>query len=251
MRLRDKVIIITGGTDGIGLAAAEIFAAEGAKVTIAARNDERGQEVAERLSTSGQKVRFLKTDVASADSVRRLVETTFEEYGRLDVLYNNAAVFWPAEDVQISELEEDIWDKVIAINLTGTFLCTKYAVLAMQRSGGGSIISTSSTGGTLGLGNTAYGASKAGVVSLMKNVATQYGADNIRANTIVPGITETPMVEALFADPDIRRQWIDATPVGKFGRPADVAMLALFLASDESAYVSGAEYLIDGGFSAK
>jgi NAD(P)-dependent dehydrogenase (short-subunit alcohol dehydrogenase family) len=121
----------------------------------------------------------------------------------------------------------------------------------MKRSGGGSIISTSSTGGVLGLGNTAYGASKAGVANLMKNVATAYGKDNIRANTIVPGITATPMVEPLFADPEVRAQWIGATPVGKFGRPADVAMLALFLASDESAYVSGAEYLIDGGFSAK
>ena len=251
MRLQDKVVIITGGTEGIGLAAAEIFVQEGAKVTLAARNEERGQEVADRLSAPGRRVHFLKTDVANAGNVRTLMEATFEEHGRLDVLYNNAAVFWPAEDAQITELDEELWDRVIAINLTGTFLCTKYAVPAMQRSGGGSIISTSSTGGILGLGNTAYGAAKAGVVSLMKNVATQYGKDGIRANTIVPGVTETPMVEALFADPELRRQWIDATPVGRFGRPADVAMLALFLASDESAYVSGAEYLVDGGFSAK
>ncbi|EED36299.1 bacilysin biosynthesis oxidoreductase BacC [Luminiphilus syltensis NOR5-1B] len=251
MRLKNKVAIITGGTEGIGLASTRRFLEEGAKVVIAARDQEKGDRVVGQLASSDAEISFFRTDITVAADVRALIDSTVAKHGKLDVLYNNAAVFWPAEDGALADLDEAIWDEVIAIDLTGTFLCTKYAVRAMRESGGGSIISTSSTGGILGLGNTAYGAAKAGVISLMKNVATQCGGDNIRANTIVPGVTETPMVAGLFSDPEAKRQWTALTPVGRFGMPEEIAALAVFLASDEAGYVTGAEYVIDGGFSAQ
>ena len=250
MNLNEKVAIITGGTEGIGAVAGRIFSEAGAKVVLAARDEERGEKVAADLRNRGADVNFVKTDISRVDDVRRLMGKTDSLYGALHILYNNASVFWPADDGQITELREEIWDQVIAINLTGVFLCTKYAIPLMIRSGGGSIISTASTGGILGLGNTAYGASKAGTINLMKNVAVQFGNQKIRANTIIPSVTETPMVLEMFSDPQVRNEWIAATPVGRFGKPEEIAKLALYLASDDAGYVTGTEFLIDGGFCA-
>jgi NAD(P)-dependent dehydrogenase (short-subunit alcohol dehydrogenase family) len=251
MKLDEKVAIITGGTEGIGVVAGRLFSQEGAKVVLAARDEERGEKVAADLRNQGGDVHFVKTDISRVDDVRRLMDKTDSLYGALHILYNNAAVFWPVEDGKITEVREEIWDQVIAINLTGVFLCTKYAIPLMIRSGGGSIISASSTGGILGLGNTAYGASKAGTINLMKNVAMQFGSQKIRANTIIPSITETPMVMELFSDPQVKKEWIAATPVGRFGKPEEIAKLALYLASDDAGYVTGTEFLIDGGFCAR
>ncbi len=251
MKLDEKVAIITGGTEGIGVVAGRLFSQEGAKVVLAARDEERGEKVAADLRNQGGDVHFVKTDISRVDDVRRLMDKTDSLYGALHILYNNAGVFWPVEDGQITEVREEIWDKVIAINLTGVFLCTKYAIPLMIRSGGGSIISASSTGGILGLGNTAYGASKAGIINLMKNVAIQFGSQKIRANTIIPSITETPMVMELFSDPQVKKEWIAATPLGRFGKPEEIAKLALYLASDDAGYVTGTEILIDGGFCAR
>ena len=218
---------------------------------LAARDEERGEKVAADLRNQGGDVHFVKTDIARVDDVRRLMDKTDSLYGALHILYNNAAVFLPVEDGQITDVKEETWDQVIAINLTGVFLCTKYAIPLMIRSGGGSIISTSSTGGILGLGNTAYGASKAGTINLMKNVAMQFGSQKIRANTIIPSITETPMVMELFSDPQVKKEWMAMTPVGRFGKPEEIAKLALYLASDDAGYVTGTEFLIDGGFCAR
>ena len=251
MKLDGRVAIITGGTEGIGAVAGRLFSQEGAKVVLAARDEERGEKVAADLRNQGGDVHFVKTDISQVDDVRRLMDKTDSLYGALHILYNNAAVFLPVEDGQITEVKEETWDQVIAINLTGVFLCTKYAIPLMIRSGGGSIISTSSTGGILGLGNTAYGASKAGIINLMKNVAMQFGSQKIRANTIIPSITETPMVLELFSDPQVKKEWTAATPVGRFGKPEEIAKLALYLASDDAGYVTGTEFLIDGGFCAR
>ena len=250
MKLDEKVAIITGGTEGIGAVAGRLFSQKGAKVVLAARDEVRGEKVASDLRNQGGDVHFVKTDISRLDDVRRLMDKTDSLYGGLNILYNNASVFWPAEDGRITEVTEEIWDQVIAINLTGVFLCTKYAIPLMIRSGGGSIISTASTGGILGLGNTAYGASKAGTINLMKNVATQFGSQKIRANTIIPSVTETPMVLEMFSDPQVKKEWIDATPVRRFGKPEEIAKLALYLASDDAGYVTGTEFLIDGGFCA-
>jgi len=251
MKLDGRVAIITGGTEGIGAVAGRLFSQEGAKVVLAARDEERGEKVAADLRDQGGDVHFVKTDISRVDDVRRLMDKTDSLYGALHILYNNAAVFWPVEDGQITEVKEETWDQVIAINLTGVFLCTKYAIPLMIRSGGGSIISTSSTGGILGLGNTAYGASKAGIINLMKNVAMQFGSQKIRANTIIPNITETPMVLKLFSDPEVKKQWMAMSAVGRFGKPEEIAKLALYLASDDAGYVTGTEFLIDGGFCAR
>jgi NAD(P)-dependent dehydrogenase (short-subunit alcohol dehydrogenase family) len=251
MKLNGKVAVVTGGTDGMGAVTARLFAEEGAKVIIAARNEQRGIKVENDLRNAGGEVRYVKADVSQPDDVRHLMRETESLYGALHVLYNNAAVFWPVDDNIITEVSDKTWAQVIAINLTSVFLCSKYAIPLMLRSGGGSIISTSSTGGILGLGNTAYGASKAGVINLMKNVAMQFGDKKIRANTIIPGITETPMVMELFSDPQVRREWEEKTPVGRFGKPEEIAKLALYLASDDSGYVTGTEFLIDGGFCAR
>jgi len=251
MKLDGKVAIITGGTEGIGAVAARVFSEEGAKVVLAARNEARGEQVAADLRNQGGDVHYVKTDISRADDVRRLIDKTDSLYGALHILYNNAAVFWPVEDGTITDVKEETWDKVLAINLTGVFLCTKYAIPLMIRSGGGSIISTSSTGGILGLGNTAYGASKAGIINLMKNVAMQFGSQKIRANTIIPNITETPMILELFSDPEVKKQWMAASAVGRFGKPEEIAKLALYLASDDAGYVTGTEFLIDGGFCAR
>ena len=250
MKLQGKVAIITGASQGIGAAAACLFAREGAKVVLATRNEEKARQVEADIRKEGGEAYFLKTDITQVSDVRRLMEETVSMYGGLHVLYNNAAVYLPVEDGPIADVKEEIWDQIIAINLTAVFLCTKYAIPPMIQSGGGSIISTSSTGGILGLGNTSYGASKAGVINLMKNVAMQYGDRKIRANTIIPSITETPMVLELFSDPQVRQQWLSATPVGRFGKPEEVAKLALYLASDDAGYVTGTEFLIDGGFCA-
>jgi NAD(P)-dependent dehydrogenase (short-subunit alcohol dehydrogenase family) len=250
MKLQGKVAIITGASQGIGAAAARLFAREGAKVVLATRNEEKARQVEADIRKEGGEAYFLKTDITQVPEVRRLMEETVSMYGGLHVLYNNAAMYLPMEDGPIADVKEETWDQIIAINLTAVFLCTKYAIPPMIKSGGGSIISTSSTGGILGLGNTSYGASKAGVINLMKNVAMQYGDRKIRANTIIPSITETPMVLELFSDPQVRQQWLAATPVGRFGKPEEVAKLALYLASDDAGYVTGTELLIDGGFCA-
>ncbi len=251
MKLKGKVAVVTGGTEGIGAATARLFAEEGASVVIVGRGEEKGRKVEGMLRESGKEVRYLQADISKANHVRRLIEETESLYGSLNILYNNAAVFWPMQDNVITEVSEETWDQVIAINLKSVFLCCKYAIPLMIRSGGGSIITTSSTGGILGLGNTAYGASKAGVINLMKNVAMQFGAKNIRANTIIPSITETPMIMELFSDPAVRREWEEKTPIGRFGKPEEIAELALYLASDDSGYVTGTEFLIDGGFCAR
>jgi NAD(P)-dependent dehydrogenase (short-subunit alcohol dehydrogenase family) len=251
MTLTEKVAIVTGGTEGIGAATAKLFVKKGAAVVIAARNEEKGRQVESELREQGGEVRYVQTDVAQPEDVRRLIAETESSYGALHVLVNNAAVFVPLEDNVITELSEDTWNMVMNVNLTGVFLCTKYALPLMLASGGGSIISVSSTGGILGLGNTAYGASKAGVINLMKNVAMQFGSQGVRANTIIPSITETPMVMELFSDPAVRREWEGKTPVGRFGKPEEIARLALYLASDDSGYVTGTEVLIDGGFCAQ
>jgi NAD(P)-dependent dehydrogenase (short-subunit alcohol dehydrogenase family) len=250
MKLQGKVAIITGASQGIGAAAARLFAREGAKVVLATRNEEKAKAVEADILKEGGEACFVKTDITRVPDVRRLMDDTVSRFGGLHILYNNAAVYFPMEDGPIADVKEETWDNVIAINLTAVFLCTKYAIPPMIASGGGSIISTSSTGGILGLGNTSYGASKAGVINLMKNVATQYGDRKIRANTIIPSITETPMVLELFSDPEVKKQWLAATPIGRFGKPDEIAKLALYLASDDAGYVTGTEFLIDGGFCA-
>jgi NAD(P)-dependent dehydrogenase (short-subunit alcohol dehydrogenase family) len=252
-RLENKVALITGGASGIGEATAKLFAKEGAKVVIADVQAEKGRAAAAEIGAAGGEAAFVKANIVRESEAKRMVEFTVKKYGRLDILFNNAGVENSKPDVETS-VEE--WDKVMDVNVKGVFLGTKYAVPEMKKSGGGSIINTSSIFGLIGSpGFAAYHASKGAVRLLTKATALAHAADNIRANSICPGVIETPMFAQVVSEtpnPDTARaEWMELEPIGRFGRPDDIAYGALYLASDESAYVTGTELVIDGGYTAR
>jgi cyclopentanol dehydrogenase len=252
-RLQGKVALITGAAAGIGRATAKVFAKEGAKVVVADWEEKGAEETVAAIQAAGGEAQFIKTNVALEDDVKRMVAFTVQKYGRLDVLFNNAGVEEMKPEAETS-VEE--WDKVMDVNVKGVFLGTKHAVPEMKKSGGGSIINTSSIFGLVGSdGWAAYHASKGAVRLLTKATALAHGAEKIRANSIHPGPIETRMLAAtLEAEPDpevARAQWLETLAIGRFGRPEDIAYGALFLASDESGFVTGSELVIDGGYTAR
>jgi NAD(P)-dependent dehydrogenase (short-subunit alcohol dehydrogenase family) len=252
-RLEGKVALVTGGASGIGEATAKLFAGEGARVAIADLQVERGERVANEIRTAGGAAAFVRGDVASDADARRMVTFTVERFAGLDVLVNNAGVESPKAVLDTSEAE---WDHVMAVNAKGVFLCTKYALPEMRKAGGGSIINISSIFGIVGSpAFAAYHASKGAARLLTKSTALAHAAEGIRCNSIHPGVIQTPMIEeviAASADPaSARAEWTALEPVGRFGRPEDVAYGALYLACQESSFVTGAELVIDGGFTAR
>jgi len=252
-RLEGKVALVTGGASGIGEATAKLFAGEGASVAIADLQVERGERVANEIRTAGGAAAFVRGDVASDADARRMVAFAVERFAGLDVLVNNAGVESPKAVLDTSEAE---WDHVMAVNAKGVFLCTKYALPEMRKAGGGSIINISSIFGLVGSpAFAAYHASKGAVRLLTKSTALAHAAEGIRCNSIHPGVIQTPMIEEVIAaSPDpaaARAEWTALEPVGRFGRPEDVAYGALYLACQESSFVTGAELVIDGGFTAR
>ena len=249
MRLKDKVAIITGAGSGIGRASAVLFAKEGAKVVVADVVRRGGLKTVRMIRNSGGEATFVETDVSRASDVERMVKTTVEKYGKLDILFNNAGINL---EKTVTDTTEEELDKVIDINLKGVFLCSKYAIPEMLRNGGGVIINTASIRGLVGQFHlAAYCASKGGVVLLTKAMALDYGPYNIRVNCICPGGIQTPMHEAFLAtvaDPEREmREMLKKIPLGRIGQPEDVAHAALFLASDESFYITGVALPVDGG----
>jgi len=249
MRLLNKVALITGGTSGIGEATALLFANEGAKVTITGRNEARGNEVTDLILKGGGQAIFIQTDVSKADDCRRAVDETVRAFGRLDILFNNAGVFFAHTALDCSEQE---WDLQIDINLKGTFLMSKFALPGMIAQGSGVIINNSSGWGLVG-GDAAvaYCASKGGVVLLTKAMAIDHGRQGIRVNCICPGDVDTPM---LPEDARLRGLNWDKylagcanRPMGRIGTPDEIAKAALFLASDDSSFMTGAALVVDGG----
>jgi NAD(P)-dependent dehydrogenase (short-subunit alcohol dehydrogenase family) len=238
-RLKDKVCLITGAASGMGLEASRLFSAEGALV---ARMDlQDGPAIAGTLTVTG--------DVSRESDCRRAVETVMREYGRLDVLYNNAGIF-PADDHSVVDTEEKVWDRVFAVNVKGTALTCKHAIPAMLRHGGGSVINIASFVALLGctVPQDAYTASKGAVIALTKSLAVQFGPKGIRANAICPGPIETPLLtEWLLKEPAEKAKRIARIPMGRFGTPADIVNLAVYLASDESTWTNGAAIVVDGG----
>ena len=249
MRLEGKVVLITGGSRGQGATEAELFVKEGARVVIADILEPEGNAIVAQIREGGGDASFIRLDVTSEDDWRDAVEFTLNTYGRLDVLINNAAIYKRTPIVQ-TELDE--WNQIMDINSTGVFLGTKHTVPAMQKSGGGSIINISSTAGLVGSERgSAYGASKGSVRLFTKYTAIQHAGDGIRANSIHPGPIDTEMIADNISTPEGRAESESRVPLGRIGTVMDVAYGALFLASDESSFMTGAELVIDGGVTAR
>ena len=248
MKLKDKVAIVTGGGSGIGREIALLFAGEGARLSVADYVAETGEDTVRRIREGGGEAIFIKADVSRAIDAERVVRQTVEKYGKLDILCNNAGIL--GRVASVGEAAEENWDRVITVNLKSVFLCSKYAVSEMMKGGGGVIINSSSTMGLVGLpGNTAYSASKGGVIQFTKTMALEYASSNIRVNCVCAGWIDTPMNEIL--DEKILRWTVRETPMGRLGKPEEVAQAALYLASDESSFVTGTALVVDGGWLAK
>src|SRR5467141_12305 len=249
MRLENKVALVTGGTSGIGEAVAELFAREGAKVAITGRNESRGHAVMARILEAGGKSIFLRTDVRKAAECKRAVDETLRSFGRVDILFNNAGVFYPQTAIECSENQ---WDEQIDVNLKGTFLMSKFALPTMIAQGRGVIINNSSGWGLVGGDRAvAYCASKGGVVLMTKAMAIDHGRQGIRVNCVCPGDVETPM---LPQDAKMRGLEWDAyiagcanRPLGRVGSAEEIARAVLFPASDDSSFMTGAALVVDGG----
>ncbi|HXW93586.1 MAG TPA: SDR family NAD(P)-dependent oxidoreductase [Terriglobales bacterium] len=249
MRLLNKVALVTGATSGIGEATAILFAKEGASVTITGRNQERGHQLCDTIRRSGGKAIFVAADVRQAEQCRQAIERTVGTFGHLDILFNNAGVFYPHTALDCSEEE---WDVQIDVNLKGTFLMSKFALPEMIRRGSGVIINNSSGWGIVGGDSAvAYCASKGGVVLLTKAMAIDHGRRGIRVNCICPGDVDTPM---LPQDARMRGlSWQDYLagcvnrPLGRIGTTDEIAKAVLFLASDDSSFITGATLVVDGG----
>jgi NAD(P)-dependent dehydrogenase (short-subunit alcohol dehydrogenase family) len=249
-RLEGKVAVITGGGSGIGRAASLLFAAEGASVVVGDWDERAGQETVARVTAAGGMAIFRRADVSRAADVAALVESGVRRFGALHVLYNNAGM-WSAEDGPSPLVPEDVWDRVLGVNLKGTYLGCKYGIPAMTR--GGSIINMTSVAALrAGKDNTdAYAASKGGVLALTRFIAVEHGARGIRCNCIAPGSIATPMTARSYEDPWVRQYWHDHTALRRVGQPEEVARAALFLASDESSYITGQVLVVDGGYMAR
>ncbi len=249
MRLRGKVAIVTGAAAGLGRAVAARFACEGAKIIAADINACGGATLLKQVRASGGEGLFLQTDVSQECDVAALLEAAIERYDRVDVLYNNAAVLFHDQDARAHELSLETWEETMAVNLRGAFLCAKHVIPSMLQHGGGSIINLGSPTGMTGCAPnlTAYSTSKAGIFGLTRMMAAGYARDQIRVNAIVPGTMDTPMNYGLLIDAAAREQYREAVPMGRLGMPSDIEGLAVFLASDESAYCTGGLYTCDGG----
>lgn len=248
MRLANKVAIITGAASGLGQATALLFAKEGAKVVVADVNETGGVETVDQIRSAGGEATFVRTDVTSAKDAEAMVKSTIDAYGKLEVLFNNAGI---AMRLPVVELPEVDWDRCIDINLKGVYLGSKYAIPEMINNGGGSIINMASIFGIVGARTrAAYAASKGGVVNLTRSMALDYAPYKIRVNCICPGFVETPLFKGVVKSQEEYQALVSTHPMGRLGTPMDVAYGALYLASDESAFVTGIALPIDGGYTA-
>jgi len=250
-RLDGKVALITGGGSGIGRATALLFAKEGAKVVVADYIAEGGEETVKMIKEAGGEASFVKADVSKAADVQRMIKVALDNYRQLDILYNNAGILGPM--VPVHELAEADWDRVININLKGVYLGMHYGIPEMLKQGGGVIINTASVAGLVGFpGLPAYSATKGGIIQLTKVAALDYATHNIRVNCICPGVIWTPMVAGITGDSEeAKAQFTRLEPVGRMGKPEEIAQAALFLACDESSFITGIALPVDGGFVAQ
>ena len=256
MRLEGKVALISGGARGQGAVEAKLFAQEGAKVVIGDVLENEGKQIEAKINETGGECLFVHLDVTSQAEWERAVEAAVSRFGKLNILVNNAGISGGAGGVQIpmEEASEESWNQVMDVNAKGVFLGTKHAISEMRKAGGGSIVNISSIAGLVGLGGRssgAYAASKGAVRLLTKATAVQYALEGIRCNSVHPGWIDTPMTERSMAVPENREDRIRRTPLGRIGTTEDIAYGVLFLASDESSFVTGSELVIDGGVTAR
>jgi NAD(P)-dependent dehydrogenase (short-subunit alcohol dehydrogenase family) len=251
MRLKDKVALITGAGSGIGREAALLFAKEGARVVAVDMNDAAGKETVAAIEKDGGQATFVHADVSRSVDAEAMVAAAKKAYGRLNVLFNNAGIF-PANDGSVLETDEKTWDLVLSVNLKGVFLGCKYGIPALLESGGGSIINTASFVALMGSATPqiAYTASKGGVLALTREIAIEFARRGIRVNAICPGPVDTPLLQELFSDPARKARRLVHIPMGRLAQAKEVAQAALFLASDDSSYVNGTAFTVDGGITA-
>jgi NAD(P)-dependent dehydrogenase (short-subunit alcohol dehydrogenase family) len=251
MRLKNQVAIITGAGAGLGKAVALRYAAEGAQVVVAEINADSGCATAQEIQDAGGEAIFVPTDVAEEGEVRAMVAATLERYGHIEILFNNAAIQMYGKDTRLHELSTEVWERTLAVNLRGHWLCAKYVIPHMLKQGRGCIINLASPTGLRGYeGLTAYSTSKGGIIALTRAMTADYSRYHIRVNAIVPGCMDTPMNAARLSDETMRQKRITMTPYGRLGTGEDLAGLAVFLASDEAEYCVGGLYGIDGGLMA-
>ena len=250
-QLDGKVALITGAGSGIGRASALVFAREGAKVALADIVVEGGEETVRMVKEAGGEAFFIKADVSNAADVEAMVNTVVDTYGRIDCAYNNAGI--EGQLASTDEYAEDMFDKVIGINLTGVWLCMKYELPHMLKQGSGAIVNTASGAGLIGVaGMSAYVASKHGVVGLTKTAALEYAKSGIRVNAVCPGLIQTPMVERITnGHPQLGEALVAAEPIGRTGRPEEIAESVVWMCSDAASFVTGHAMSVDGGFVAQ
>jgi NAD(P)-dependent dehydrogenase (short-subunit alcohol dehydrogenase family) len=246
--LRGKVAVVTGGTSGIGRDTAVLFAKAGAKVVVAGRREVEGKETIDLIRAAGGEGLLVKTDVSRAADVLALVQKTVERFGRLDVAFNNAGIegTWSP----IAEQSEEDWDSTIDINLKGVWLCLKYEIQQMlKQGGGGAIVNMASVAGFIGsAGAAAYCASKHGVMALTKSAALETARNGIRVNVVCPAVIETPMGERLWGAPEAKKFALGLHPIGRFGRPEEIADAVVWMCSDGASFMTGQSLVLDGGF---
>jgi NAD(P)-dependent dehydrogenase (short-subunit alcohol dehydrogenase family) len=250
-RLKGKIAFITGSGMGMGREAAVLFAEEAARVIVADIDERAARETVALVEQAGGQALAVTGDVAKEDDVRHMIEEGVQRFGALHVLYNNAGVLWKDRDRSVLETDEKQWDRVMAINLKSVFWVTKHGIPHLQRAGGGSIINVGSVSGLVGFtrAQDAYTAAKGALIALTKSLAIQFAKDGIRCNVIHPGIVDTPL-QAPYLTDELRQEFKTGVPLGRIAQPREIAYGALFLASDESSYMTGAELVMDGGFTA-
>ena len=251
MRLQDKVAIITGAGSGMGRVAAQMFAAQGAKVVVAEFDEAAGRQTVASVLEAGGEASFVRTDVSNEADAKAMVDHAVATYGRVDALYNNAGVM-PEPDHSVIDTDVATWDKVMAVNVRGVFLGCKHAIPHMLEQGSGSVINISSFVALLGCSvpQDAYTASKGAVLSLTRSLAVQFGGRGVRSNAICPGPIETPLLmDWLLKDEAAKQLRLARNPTGRFGKPEEIVNAAIYLASDESRWTNGAHFVIDGGIS--
>jgi NAD(P)-dependent dehydrogenase (short-subunit alcohol dehydrogenase family) len=251
--LTGKVALVTGGASGIGRATALTFSREGAKLIIADMNEEGGQQTVHMITENGGDATFVQVDVTQATAVEAMISTTVQTYGRLDCAHNNAGVTQRAYP-PTAEFPEDDWHRVLAINLTGVWLCMKYEISQMLQQGGGAIVNTASVAGLVGLaGRSAYVASKHGVVGITRTAALEYAQQGIRVNCVCPGYIRTPMVEYVLQKEgaQLEAQMVAREPIGRLGTPEEIAETVVWLCSDAASFITGHTMTVDGGFVAQ